>query len=54
VLHFHGGAYIANSPDNYREYGYRLSQAANARVLLGSYRHAPEQIGRFIKDRTRP
>lgn len=42
VVHFHGGAYIANSPDNYREYGYRLSQAANARVLLGGYRQAPE------------
>jgi monoterpene epsilon-lactone hydrolase len=42
VLHFHGGAYIANSPGNYREYGYRLSQAADARVLLGSYRQAPE------------
>jgi monoterpene epsilon-lactone hydrolase len=42
VVHFHGGAYIANSPDNYREYGYRLSRATGARVLLGGYRQAPE------------
>jgi monoterpene epsilon-lactone hydrolase len=36
------GAYVVGSPDNYRDYGYRLSRASDARVLLGSYRHAPE------------
>lgn len=42
VVHYHGGAYIANSADNYREYAYRLSQVCDAKVLLPTYRQAPE------------
>jgi monoterpene epsilon-lactone hydrolase len=42
LLHFHSGGYVMGSPTGYREFGYRLSRAADARVLLPDYRLAPD------------
>jgi len=42
VLHFHSGGYVMGSPTGYREFAYRLSRAADARVLVPDYRLAPE------------
>jgi len=42
LLHFHSGGYVMGSPKGYREFAYRLSRAADARVLVPDYRLAPE------------
>lgn len=42
LLHFHSGGYVMGSPQGYREFAYRLSQAADAPVLLPDYRLAPD------------
>jgi monoterpene epsilon-lactone hydrolase len=42
VIHFHSGGYVMGSAAGYREFAYRLSRAADARVLLPDYRLAPE------------
>jgi epsilon-lactone hydrolase len=42
LIHFHSGGYVMGSPHGYREFAYRLSRAADARVLLPDYRLAPE------------
>jgi len=42
LIHFHSGGYVMGSAKGYREFAYRLSQAADARVLLPDYRLAPE------------
>jgi epsilon-lactone hydrolase len=42
LLHFHSGGYVFGSSDGYREFAYRLSAAADARVLVPDYRLAPE------------
>jgi epsilon-lactone hydrolase len=42
IIHFHSGGYVMGSPQGYREFAYRLSRAADARVLLPDYRLAPE------------
>jgi monoterpene epsilon-lactone hydrolase len=44
LIHFHSGGYVMGSPTGYREFGYRLSRAADAPVLLPDYRLAPEHI----------
>src|SRR2546429_7554420 len=43
VLHFHGGAYHLGSPARLRGLLALLSAAAQARVLSGGYRPAPQQ-----------
>lgn len=42
VLYFHGGGYIAGSPDTHRHMIARLSRLTGMRVFLPSYRLAPE------------
>jgi monoterpene epsilon-lactone hydrolase len=42
LIHYHSGGYVMGSPSGYREFAYRLSRAADARVLLPDYRLAPE------------
>jgi monoterpene epsilon-lactone hydrolase len=42
LLHFHSGGYVMGSAKGYREFAYRLSRAADARVLVPDYRLAPE------------
>ncbi len=42
VLYAHGGGYTWGAPRPYRELGWRLSRACNARVFLLDYRLAPE------------
>jgi monoterpene epsilon-lactone hydrolase len=42
LLHFHSGGYVMGSAAGYREFAYRLSRAADARVLVPDYRLAPE------------
>ncbi|WP_262690421.1 alpha/beta hydrolase [Kordiimonas aestuarii] len=42
VLFAHGGGYTWGAPRPYRELGWRLSRACNARVFLLDYRLAPE------------
>ncbi len=42
LIHYHSGGYIMGSPQGYREFAYRLSRAADARVLVPDYRLAPE------------
>jgi monoterpene epsilon-lactone hydrolase len=42
LIHFHSGGYVMGSAKGYREFAYRLSRAADARVLLPDYRLAPE------------
>ncbi len=42
LIHFHSGGYVMGSARGYREFAYRLSQAADARVLVPDYRLAPE------------
>jgi monoterpene epsilon-lactone hydrolase len=44
LLHFHSGGYVMGSSAGYREFAYRLSRAADARVLLPDYRLAPEHL----------
>lgn len=44
VIHFHSGGYVMGSAAGYREFGYRLSRAADAPVLLPDYRLAPEHV----------
>jgi monoterpene epsilon-lactone hydrolase len=38
----HGGGTCLGSADDYHEFGYRLSRAANCRVIVPDYRLAPE------------
>ena len=42
LLHVHGGAFVSCRIDEYRNYGFSLSKAAAARVLVFDYRLAPE------------
>lgn len=42
ILYLHGGAYCLGSPRTHRDLTWRLSQAAEARVLVPDYRLAPE------------
>jgi len=42
VVFTHGGGYMMGSAGGYREFGYSLSMATGARVLLVDYRLAPE------------
>lgn len=42
VVHLHSGGYVQGSSLAYREFGYRLSAATGATVLLPDYRLAPE------------
>lgn len=42
LVHYHSGGYVMGSPTGYREFAYRLSRAADARVLVPDYRLAPE------------
>lgn len=42
ILYFHGGGYIAGSPETHRPLVAKLAKAADARVLSVDYRLAPE------------
>src|SRR5262249_60967081 len=42
VLYLHGGAYYVGSPALYRDFTWRIGDAARARVLCIDYRLAPE------------
>jgi acetyl esterase/lipase len=42
VLYCHGGGYVAGSPASHRDLAWRLSRASGMRVLMVSYRLAPE------------
>jgi acetyl esterase/lipase len=42
LLHVKGGAFVSCGVDDYRNYGFSLSKAAEARVLVFAYRLAPE------------
>jgi monoterpene epsilon-lactone hydrolase len=42
LIYCHGGGYTWGGPRPYRELGWRLSRACNARVFLLDYRLAPE------------
>lgn len=42
ILYFHGGGFIAGSPESHRPFVARLAHAASARALVPQYRLAPE------------
>lgn len=42
LIHYHSGGYVMGSARGYREFAFRLSRAADARVLVPDYRLAPE------------
>ncbi len=42
ILYLHGGGYCKGSSLTHRDFGWRLSAAVKARVLLLDYRLAPE------------
>jgi monoterpene epsilon-lactone hydrolase len=42
VLYLHGGGYVVGGPPTWRQFGGRLSRAANVRLLNFDYRLAPE------------
>jgi acetyl esterase/lipase len=42
VLHLHGGAYVFGFPALFRDFTWRIADAASARVLSVDYRLAPE------------
>jgi monoterpene epsilon-lactone hydrolase len=42
VVLLHGGGWCMGSAHGYREFAYRISRAADARVLVADYRLAPE------------
>ncbi|MCW3041568.1 MAG: mlhB [Solirubrobacterales bacterium] len=42
ILHLHSGGFVMGSAEDYRDFAYRLSAAAGARVLALDYRLAPE------------
>jgi acetyl esterase/lipase len=42
VLYLHGGSYLYGSPQNYRDFLWRIANATAARVLCIDYRLAPE------------
>jgi acetyl esterase/lipase len=42
VLYLHGGGYVCGSPAHYRDFIWRIADAAAARVLVIDYRLAPE------------
>jgi len=42
ILYFHGGGFIAGSPESHRPLISRLAHAASARALVPQYRLAPE------------
>ncbi|HET7850288.1 MAG TPA: alpha/beta hydrolase [Pseudolabrys sp.] len=42
VLYLHGGAYRVGSPSTYRHFTWRVARTARARVLVPTYRLAPE------------
>jgi monoterpene epsilon-lactone hydrolase len=41
VLHLHGGAYLLGFPALFRDFTWRIADAARARVLCIDYRLAP-------------
>ena len=44
IFYCHGGGYVWGGPKQYREFGWRLSLANNARVFLIDYGLAPEHV----------
>ncbi|KAF0957119.1 alpha/beta hydrolase [Rhodococcus sp. T7] len=42
IVWFHSGGYMVGSADAYQNFGYQLSKASGAQVLLVDYRLAPE------------
>src|SRR5271165_3165870 len=44
ILYFHGGGYIAGSPESHRALVARLAQASEARAFSVAYRLAPEFV----------
>ncbi|MGF1447105.1 MAG: alpha/beta hydrolase fold domain-containing protein [Pikeienuella sp.] len=42
LLYFHGGVYVAGSPDTHAHLAARIAQAGGMRALLPAYRRAPE------------
>ena len=42
ILYLHGGAYALGSPSLYRDFAWRFSEAAAAKLLVVDYRLAPE------------
>jgi acetyl esterase/lipase len=42
ILYFHGGAYVAGSPDTHRHLVSRLAEAAECEIVVPDYRLAPE------------
>lgn len=42
AMHFHGGAYLAGSPQTHKQLGAAIAGAAGVRVVLPKYRLAPE------------
>lgn len=44
ILYFHGGGYVAGSPETHRPLVARLAAAAEARTFTLAYRQAPEHV----------
>lgn len=44
VIHFHSGGYVQGSSTGYRNFAYRLSQVAQATVVVPDFRLAPEHL----------
>lgn len=42
ILYFHGGAFVAGSPDTHRHLVSRLAEAAECEIVVPDYRLAPE------------
>jgi epsilon-lactone hydrolase len=42
ILYFHGGGHVSGSPKFYRDFSWRVADAARARVLMTYHRLAPE------------
>jgi len=42
ILYFHGGGHVSGSPKLYRDFSWRVAEAARARVLMTYHRLAPE------------
>jgi len=50
IFYCHGGAYVWGSPREFREFGWRLSAACGARVLLVDYPLAPAETAPHVGD----
>ncbi len=44
ILFLHGGGFVVGSRLIYHQMGVRLARAADARVIIGKYRQAPEHV----------